>query len=71
MNERRMITVIATLLMLVVPNHSPAYSRSDNDPTRSRWQRYLTPDEEFTPIRHYFEAAQAMSPTAVGNGTQP
>jgi hypothetical protein len=22
-------------------------------------------------IRHYFEAAQAMSPTAVGNGTQP
>ena len=24
-----------------------------------------------TLIRHYFEAAQAMSPTAVGNGTQP
>jgi len=24
-----------------------------------------------TLIRHYFEAAQAMSPTAVGNGTLP
>jgi hypothetical protein len=26
---------------------------------------------QLTLIRHYFEAAQAMSPTAVGNGTQP
>jgi YfdX protein len=57
MNERRMITVIATLLMLVVPNPSPAYSRSDNDPTRSRWQRYLTPDEEFIMA---FNSAKAL-----------
>ena len=26
---------------------------------------------KLAPIRHYFEAAQAMSPTAVGNGTLP
>jgi len=32
------------------------------------WQR---PNDQLTLIRHYFEAAQAMSPTAVGNGTQP
>ena len=41
------------------------------------WQTYfflrklvdLRETEVITLIRHYFEAAQAMSPTAVGNGT--
>ena len=42
MNKQRMITGAATLLMLVVPNPSPAFSRSDSDPAR-----FLTHDEEF------------------------
>jgi ATP-dependent DNA ligase len=57
-----------------------------NLPEKKRTQWALTKEEmkncvwlkpelvaqiEFTLIRHYFEAAQAMSPKAVGNGTRP
>ena len=59
MNERRTITVIATLLMLVVPNPSRAYSRSEsgNEQAGSRLQRFLTPDEEFIMA---FNSAKAL-----------
>jgi hypothetical protein len=57
MNKQRIITGIAILLMLVVPNSSPAYSRSDNNPAGSRWQRFLTPDEEFIMT---FNSAKAL-----------
>jgi hypothetical protein len=57
MKKRQMKTVIAVLLVLLVPKPSLAYSRSDNDPAESRSQRFLTPDEEFIMA---FNSAKAL-----------
>jgi hypothetical protein len=57
MKKRQMKTVIAALLVLLIPKHGLAYSRSDNDRAGSRWQRYLTPDEEFIMA---FNSAKAL-----------
>ena len=49
MNKGRKKMVVVTLLELLVPNASRAYSRSEsiNDQAESRLQRFLTPDEKF------------------------
>jgi YfdX protein len=57
MNKLGMKMVIATLLVLLVPNPSLAYSRSENDQAASRLQRFLTPDEEFIMA---FNSAKAL-----------
>ena len=58
MNKLGMKMVIASLLVLLVPNPSLAYSRSENDQAGSRLlQRFLTPDEEFIMA---FNSAKAL-----------
>jgi hypothetical protein len=57
MKKRQMKTVIAALLVLLVPKPGLAYSRSNNDPAGSRSQRFLTPDQEFIVA---FNSAKAL-----------
>jgi hypothetical protein len=47
MSKGRKKMVIATLLVLLVPNPASSGSESGNDQAGSRLQRFLTPDEQF------------------------
>jgi predicted ferric reductase len=63
------VTLMAIAMLAVVRAHALEPVFGGLDRAVRFHERVIT--EELALIRHYFEAAQAMSPTAVGNGTQP